>query len=130
VTVAPAGVPSTQKVPGWHYYAPAYQQASVGTFTGVVQRTQTRSYGRDLDPGYEMTFRAAGRRYVVFVAPQWYTEMRRFAAANGQQIEVRGSLVRDYRGRLAIVAREVVAEGNTWRFRNARGNPTWMSGAF
>lgn len=115
---------------GWHYYAPAYQQASVGTFNGVVQRTQTRSYGQNLDPGYEMVFRAGGRRYVVFVAPQWYTEMRRFAVANGQQIEVRGSLVRDYRGRLAIVAREVVADGHTWRFRNARGNPTWMSGAF
>ena len=55
--------------------------------------------------------------------------MRRFSVANGQQIEVRGSLVRDHQGRLAIVARHVVAGGKTWRFRNARGNPNWIRGA-
>jgi hypothetical protein len=115
---------------GWHYFSPAYDGVSTATIRGHVVRSQVRSHGRDFDHGYELVVRAGGSRYVVYVAPQWHVEQRHFSVSGGQRIEIRGSVVRDVLGRKAVVARDVMADGRSWRFRNARGNPVWMSGAF
>lgn len=112
---------------GWHYYAPQWTSAQKAV-VGEVRRTQTRTHGANLDPGYEVLVRSGNRVYVGYLAPQWYAEARGLSLAKGDVVEMRGAYTRQ-NGRHELVVRSVVANGRTYRLRNAQGTPLWVHGA-
>jgi len=112
---------------GWHYYSPAWSSATVGVISGEVRRIRHRRNGRQLDKGYELTVRADGRTYRMFVAPDWDVRNTGMTLRRGQQITARGSIVGDGRSR-EMVVEYVDANGARWRFRNRRGTPLWVQG--
>jgi len=113
---------------GWHYYSPTYSDGSVADVTGEVLRSRTRTHGKNLDPGYEIIMRAEGKRYVVFVAPQWHVEAEGFQVSKGDSIKVRGSVITKA-NRLEMVASRITVDGKRWRFRDNKGIPLWIDGA-
>ena len=113
---------------GWHYYSPAYDTNETGSVTGTVVRSRTRTHGRELDPGFELVLKAGGKRYIVYVAPKWHADGIGFAPAKGREMTVSGAMVA--RGKKTdIVARRIVVDGKSWRFRSANGSPLWIEGA-
>ena len=109
---------------GRHYYSPSYDAGTSGALAGTVLRVRTRTHGADLDAGLELLVRSGGRRYTVFLGPQYYCENLDMSLARGDQIMIRGSIQKRQ-----VVANYVVCDGERYRFRDRRGNSLWVGGA-
>jgi hypothetical protein len=62
---------------------------------------------------------------VVHTAPVKFMKEYGLELQTGMKVQVVGSKVKDSTGRDTILAREVVADNVTYRFRDANGKPIW-----
>lgn len=113
---------------GWHYYCPEWAKSSVQTLTGEVTKTQRKKHGRFLDKGYEVIFRAGNQSYTLYVSPYWDIKHMGLKLRQGDQIRVKGSMVRGGEG-WEMVAQYIEVDGERWHFRDKKGKPKWVKGA-
>ena len=62
---------------------------------------------------------------VVHTAPVKFMKEYGLELQTGMKVQVVGSKVKDTTGRDTILAREIVADNVTYRFRDANGKPIW-----
>ena len=62
---------------------------------------------------------------VVHTAPVKFMKEYGLELQTGMKVQVVGSKVKDSTGRDTILAREIVADNVTYRFRDANGKPIW-----
>jgi hypothetical protein len=113
---------------GWHYFSPEWAKSSVQTLSGEVVKTRRRKHGRFLDKGYEVLLQSGGLSYTLYVTPHWDVKHMGLKLRNGDQIRVRGSMVRGGQGR-EMVVQYLEADGQRWHFRDSKGKPKWVKGA-
>jgi hypothetical protein len=105
------------------YNSPDYDGNQYGTLAGTVVAARTRTHGKNVDAGYEVVVRSGGKRYVAYLAPQWYCEQIGLSLAKGDQVRLRGSLQNR-----AMVVRTLDCDGDRIRLRDRLGNPRWVVG--
>jgi hypothetical protein len=118
------------------YLAPtAYAQAGMGkahrmydpatetTVSGTIEEVHTIA-GRGGWSGVHLTLKTEEGDFDVHVGPAAYVEKEHFTFAKGDEIEVTGSKVM-YEEHDAIIAREIVKDGETLTLRDAHGYPEW-----
>ena len=100
-----------------------YNPATETTLTGTVEAVHAVSGHRGWS-GVHLTLKTESGTFDVHVGPSAYVEKEDFTFAEGDQIEVIGSKVM-YKGKDAIIAREVKKDGKTLTLRDAQGFPAW-----
>jgi DNA/RNA endonuclease YhcR with UshA esterase domain len=118
------------------YLVPAaYAQAGMGkahrmydpttetTISGTIEEVHTIA-GRGGWSGLHLTLKTEDGEFDVHVGPAAYVEKEHFTFAKGDEIEVTGSKVM-YEEHDAIIAREIVKDGETLTLRDAHGYPEW-----
>lgn len=103
-----------------------YNPATETTVSGTVEEINTVQ-GRGGWAGIHLTLHTESGIIDVHVGPEAYLQKEHFTFAKGDEIDVTGSKVA-YQGHDAIVAREIVKDGETLTLRDARGYPEWAGG--
>lgn len=117
-------VPAASSQMGMRKAHRMYNPDTETTLTGTVEAINTVS-GRHGWSGTHLTLKTeSGETYDVHLGPSAYVEKENFTFAEGDQVEVTGSKV-TYKGKDAIVAREITKDGKTLTLRDAQGFPAW-----
>ncbi len=121
--LAPAGFSqnNSKAAKAHRIYDPATETTVKGTVEAVrqVRRWRNRAWA-----GTHLTLKTESGTFDVHVGPSAYVEKQDFTFAKGDEIEVIGSKV-TYKGKDAIVAREIMKDGKTLTLRDADGFPAW-----
>jgi hypothetical protein len=75
--------------------------------------------------GNHAILKTTGGEMVVHTAPVKFMKEYGLELKTGMKVEVVGSKLKDSTGRETILAREIVADNVTYRFRDANGKPIW-----
>lgn len=75
--------------------------------------------------GNHAVVKTAGGEIVVHTAPVKFMKEYGLELKTGMKVEVVGAKLKDSTGRETILAREIVADNVTYRFRDANGKPVW-----
>lgn len=100
-----------------------YNPATETTVKGTVEAVR-KVWGHRHWSGTHLTLKTESGTYDVHLGPSSFLKKKNFTFAKGDEIEVTGSKVM-YRHRDAIVAREIVKDGETLTLRDAQGYPEW-----
>lgn len=103
-----------------------YDPATETTVTGTIESIhKVRSWRNKAWAGTHLTLKTeSGDTYDIHLGPASYLEQQDFSFAKGEQVEITGSKVM-YKGKDAIIAREVKKDGKTLTLRDAQGFPAW-----
>ena len=108
---------------GGHYFDRGYDRKEKDTLSGTVTAVRTRTNGANLDDGYEIKIKAENKRYILYVAPEYFCEQLGFSVAKGDQVRVTGSVD----GKDVVVRNLRTSEGN-FKFRTSNGRARWEVG--
>ena len=98
-----------------------YNTASETTVTGTVQAVQQHP-GKRGGVGIHLLLKTKDSTLDVHVGPSWYLEKQGITFAEGDTVEVTGSLLKTNDG---ILAKEIKKGDKTLSLRNAAGKPFW-----
>ncbi len=98
-----------------------YDTASETTVTGTVQAVQQHP-GQRGGMGIHLLLKTKDSTLDVHVGPSWYLDKQGVQFAEGDTIEVTGSMLKTKDG---ILAREIKKGDKTLSLRNAAGRPLW-----
>ncbi len=105
-----------------------YNPETVTTVTGSVEKLEELpSMGRG--GGREMMFKGVLLKtdkgsISVHLGPSWYLDQQKLAVKAGDKLEVTGSQV-TLNNQPAIIARDLMVNGKTWKLRDDQGLPAW-----
>lgn len=105
---------------------PNYDPKTETTISGVVDDVQQHA-GRHGWTGIHLMLKTDTATVEVHVGPSAYIAQQKFSFAQGDQIQVLGSLVK-LNATDALLAREITKDGKTLTLRNAQGIPQWSGG--
>jgi len=100
---------------------PAYDVAKVITTTAIVTDVRENPKGDPLE-GINLTVKAKGETFDVYVAPTAYLKMFDVTFKNGQELEITGSKV----SAGLLLAREITLGRVAIVLRDPNGNPFWL----
>ncbi len=98
-----------------------YNTASETTVTGTVQAVQQHP-GKRAGVGIHLLLKTKDSTLDVHVGPSWYLDKQGVKFAEGDTVEVTGSMLKTNDG---ILAREIKKGDKTLTLRNAAGHPLW-----
>ncbi len=98
-----------------------YNTASETTVTGTVQAVQQHP-GKRGGVGIHLLLKTNDSTLDVHVGPSWYLDKQGVTFAEGDAVEVTGSMLKTNDG---ILAREIKKGDKTLSLRNADGRPLW-----
>ena len=75
--------------------------------------------------GNHAIVKTTGGEIVVHTAPVKFMKEYGLELQKGMKVEIIGAKLKDSTGRDTILAREIVADNVTYRFRDANGKPVW-----
>ncbi len=99
-----------------------YNTASETTVTGTVQAVQQHPGARGAGVGIHLLLKTKDSTLDVHVGPSWYIDKQGFKFAEGDTIEVTGSMLKTNDG---MLAKEIKKGDKTLSLRNAGGRPLW-----
>ncbi|HEU5401077.1 MAG TPA: hypothetical protein VFU86_06945 [Terriglobales bacterium] len=98
-----------------------YNTASETTVTGIVQAVQQHP-GRRGGMGVHLLLKTQDSTLDVHVGPSWYLDKQEVKFAEGDTVEVTGSMLKTNDG---ILAKEIKKGDKSLLLRNATGRPLW-----
>ena len=99
-----------------------YNTASETTVTGTVQAVQQHPGMRGSGVGIHLLLKTTDAALDVHVGPSWYLDQQGFKFAEGDTVEVTGSMLKTNDGMLA----KTIKKGDkTLSLRNSAGRPLW-----
>lgn len=98
-----------------------YNTATETTVTGTVQAVQQHP-GQRGGMGIHLLLKTKDSTLDVHVGPSWYLDKQGVTFAEGDAVEVTGSLLKTNDG---ILAKEIKKGDKTVSLRNATGRPLW-----
>lgn len=98
-----------------------YNTASETTVAGTVQAVQQHP-GKRGGMGIHLLLKTKDATLDVHVGPSWYLDKQGFQFAEGDTVEVTGSMLKTNDG---ILAKEIKKGDKTLSLRNATGRPLW-----
>lgn len=98
-----------------------YNTASETTVTGTVQAVQQHP-GKRGGMGIHLLLKTKDSILDVHVGPSWYLDKQGVTFAEGDVVEVTGSMLKTNDG---ILAKEIKKGDKTLSLRNAAGRPLW-----
>jgi hypothetical protein len=109
-------------------YGPAYDPKTVETTSGEITSVEMVPPLTGMWRGVSITLKTVkGETLPVHLGPRWYIDQQPIKLAKGDQIRVRGSRVTN-RGKPAIIAAELIKDGQTMYLRDDAGEPAWIGG--
>jgi hypothetical protein len=105
-------------------YNRMYDPKTVETVSGEVLSVDRTPFGRRGAMGVHLTLKTDKETIPVHLGPARYVDQQGITLAAKDQIEVTGSRV-TFRGKPAIIAREVKKGGQVLTLRDAAGVPAW-----
>lgn len=118
--VAFAQGPGQGRGMGFGPYDPSAETTVVGTVELVQQHP-----GRGAGMGTHLLLKTKDSKLDVHVGPSWYIDKNGFSFAEGDTVEVTGSLLKTKDG---ILARVIKKGDKTLTLRNNSGRPLWAGG--
>lgn len=112
---------------GHHHGCPSdrvYDPDTVTTLHGTATAVVIVPARGGRSGGMHLTLSSAGAATEVHVGPGWFVEREGFRIAEGDALEVTGSVV-DSDGASFVVAREIKKGTAVLRLRDKRGVPAW-----
>jgi hypothetical protein len=103
-----------------------YDPATETTLKGVVGSV-TEYPGRRASSGVHFMLKTEAETVDVHVGPSWFLADKKFALAQGDEVQVTGSKIK-MRGGDVLLAREIKKGDQTLTLRNAQGIPLWARG--
>ena len=98
-----------------------YNTATETTVTGTVQAVQQHP-GQRGGTGIHLLLKTKDSTLDVHVGPSWYLDKQGITFAEGDTVEVTGSMLKTNDG---ILAKEIKKGDKTLSLRNAAGRPLW-----
>jgi hypothetical protein len=106
-------------------YGRRYDPKTVETVTGELASVDVIAPVRGMSPGVHLTLKSdRGETLAVHLGPQWYVDQQPVKLAKGDKVQVRGSRI-TFQDQPALLAAEVIKNGQTLRLRDANGLPAW-----
>jgi hypothetical protein len=102
-----------------------YDKSTETTVYGTVEEVQDFDCPVSMAYGNHLVIKTLTGQVVVHTAPVKFLKTYQFDLKKGDTLEVLGSKQKDAAGRDTVVAREVVRERATFRFRDEKGKPYW-----
>lgn len=99
----------------------------VNTFTetkGKVLKIIEILPSKGVSGGIHIMLNTGSEDLTVHLGPKWYLDKQSVQLKTGDKIEVKGSKV-IIDGTEAIIAREIIKDGNTLKLRDINGIPFW-----
>lgn len=131
--VAPGGALLAQSWKGWRGsggwgpgspYQRIYDPTTVQTVSGTVESVDMAMPLHGMNPGIHLIVKTDKGALRVDLGPEWYIQRLDTKIDKGDQVEVKGSMVK-IDGREALIAAEVKKGGETLALRDAAGIPAW-----
>lgn len=98
-----------------------YNTATETTVTGTVQAVQQHP-GQRGGMGVHLLLKTKDSTLDVHVGPSWYLDKQEMKLAEGDTVEITGSMLKTNDG---ILAKEIKKGDKTLSLRNAAGRPLW-----
>jgi len=106
-------------------YGRMYDPKTVETVTGEIASVELIAPSRGMSPGVHLTLKTdKGEALAVHLGPQWYIDQQPVKLAKGDKVQVRGSRI-TFQEKPALIAAEVIKNGQTLRLRDDNGLPAW-----
>ncbi len=99
----------------------------VNTFTeikGEASKVVEIVRSKGMSGGIHVILNTGKESLSVHLGPKWYLDKQSVQLKIGDKIEVKGSKV-IIDGTQAIIAREIIKDGNTLKLRDTNGKPFW-----
>jgi len=124
ITLAIGFIPLVAQDPGHGMGMGPYELKTEVTVTGTIQAVQEHP-GRGKDMGTRLLLKTKDSTLDVHVGPSRYIEKQGFAFAEGDTVEVVGSMTKSND---AILARIIKRNGKSLSLRDDGGKPLWAGG--
>lgn len=106
-------------------YGRMFDPKTVETTSGEITNIALITPTRGMTPGVHLTLKTdKGETLPVHLGPQWYIDQQSLKLATGDQVQVRGSRI-TFQDKPALIAAEVIKNGQTMRLRDDSGVPAW-----
>jgi hypothetical protein len=103
-----------------------YNPQTVETISGVVESVVRVDHGKGMPEGVHLVMTTDKERISVHLGPAWFIDNQETKIQALDQIQVRGSRVM-FQGKPAIIAAEIVKDGQKLTLRNVNGVPAWRA---
>jgi hypothetical protein len=107
------------------YRGLAYDKTAEVKVNGEISELQDFDCPLSKGMGNHAVVKTSGGEFVVHTAPVKFMKEYGLELKTGMKVEVVGAKLKDSTGRETILAREIVADNVTYRFRDANGKPIW-----
>lgn len=101
-----------------------YNPQTVETISGVVESIVRVPHGQGMSEGVHLLMKTNKETISVHLGPAWFIDNQETKIQAADQIQVKGSRVM-FQGKPAIIAAEVVKDGQKLTLKNANGVPAW-----
>jgi hypothetical protein len=105
-------------------YQRMYDPKTVQTVSGTVESVDKAMPLHGMNPGIHLILKTDKEMLRVDLGPEWYIQRLDTKIDKGDQVEVKGSMVK-IDGKEALIAAEVKKGGETLALRDAAGIPAW-----
>ena len=102
----------------------AYDAATVETVTGTIGKVEPLQKIERSRSGVRLLLQADATTYYVYLGPIRFQQKNDLMLNEGQEIEVRGSVVKG-EDKPVIIASEITEGNRSVIFRDANGKPQW-----
>ncbi len=104
--------------------SPNYDVNSVITVTGMVEKVEKRPGKAGSFFGVHLMLKTEKESFDVHLGPEWFVEDGESKFLINDKVKVTGSRIM-YKGRPAIIAKEIVKGDDVLKLRDDRGFPSW-----
>ena len=105
-------------------YQRMYDPKTVQTVSGTVESVDKAMPLHGMNPGIHLILKTDKGMLRVDLGPEWYIQRLDTKVDKGDQVEVKGSMVK-IDGKEALIAAEVKKGGETLVLRDSAGIPAW-----
>lgn len=107
------------------FETPRYDPSAVTSIKGKIASIQTFSYATKPTPYIQIIVRTLHGEIAVDLAPQWYIESQGIVLVQGEEIEIKGSML--YVNHMPfMIASSITIDGLTYFLRTpSNGYPLW-----
>ncbi len=125
VVVALLALVAMAQKPSDVYRGLSYDKNAEAKVSGEISDLQDFDCPLSKGMGNHVILKTSGGDIVVHTAPVKFMKEYGLELQKGMKVEVVGAKLKDSTGRDTILAREIVADNITYRFRDSNGKPIW-----
>jgi hypothetical protein len=103
-----------------------YNPQTVETISGVVVSIERVAHMKGMAHGIHAVVKTDKETIPVHLGPSWFIDNQETKIEASDQIEVKGSRIM-FEGKPAIIAAQVMKDGQMLTLRNASGVPVWRA---